>query len=109
MRYTPSSIRHVVTGFVLAAGVTWLGILAGQDDPYYYPTAVSHWEHATRWGSGAIAVVVAGLAVAGGLTVACLARGLLPNRLAFSVPIPLALVAYAVASWMAWVALAGGH
>jgi hypothetical protein len=109
VRYTPSSIRHVVTGFALAGGVTWLGILAGKDDPYYYPTAVSHWDHATRWGSGAIAVVVVGIALAGGLAVACLARGLLPNRLAFALPIPLVLGACAVAFWMAWVALSGGH
>lgn len=96
-------------GSVLAAGVMWLGFFAGRDDSYYYPTPVSHWEHATRGGTGTIAVFVVGIAVAGGFAFACLARGFLPKRLAFGLPIPLVLVAYAAAFWMAWVALLGGH
>ena len=39
----------------------------------------------------------------------CLVRGLLPTGLAFFLPIPLVLAAYAVAFWTAWLLLAGGH
>lgn len=102
-------MRHVVTGAALAAGVTWLVILIGRDDSYYSPTHVSHWEHATRWGSGGIAFLIVGLAVAGGFALVCLGRGLLPKRLAFFLPIPLVLVACAIAFWMAWFVLLGGH
>ena len=87
----------------------WLAILTGRKDSYYYPTAVSHWEHATRGGSGAIAFLVVGMTVAGGFALVCVARGLIPKRLAFALPIPLVLVAYAIAFWMVWVALLGGH
>lgn len=108
MRYPPASIRHLVAGFVLAAGVTWLGFLAAANDDYYHGS-VSRWEHATRGGSGQLALVVAGMALAGSVALAYVARGLLPRRAAFALPILLALPTYVVAWWLAWFGLAGGH
>ena len=98
-----------MTGCVLAAGVARLGFLAAGNDSYYYPSAVSRWEHATRGGSGPVALVVVGTTVAGGFAMACVVRGLLPRRLAFALPILLVLPAYAFAWVMAWFGLAAGH
>jgi hypothetical protein len=110
VQYTPSSIRHLITGSLLAAGVVWLGSLAAGNDDYYHDS-VSRWEHAIRGGSGAVALVVVGTMLAGGLAVACVVRGLLPRQLAFSLPLPILLVlpAYAFAWVMAWFGLAAGH
>ena len=93
---------------MLAAGVTWLGVLASGNDDYYHDS-VTRWEHATRGGSGAVALVVVGTTLAGGLALACAVRGLLPRRLAFALPILLVLPVYAFAWVMAWFGLAGGH
>lgn len=97
-----------MTGFVLAAGATWLGFLAAANDDYYQDS-VSRWEHATRGGGGPVALVVVGMTLAGGFALACVVRGLLPRRLSFALPILLVLPAYACAWVMAWFGLAGGH
>jgi hypothetical protein len=108
VRYTPSSVPHLATGFALAAGVFWLGLLASGNDDYYHDS-VTRWEHATRGGSGAVALVVVGTLLAGGFALACVVRGLLPRRLAFALPILLVLPAYVFAWVMAWFGLAAGH
>ena len=108
MRYAPSSIGHLVAGSVLAAGVTWLGFLAAANDDYYHGS-VSRWEHAIRGGSSQIAFVVAGMALASGVALACVARGLLPRRAAFALPILVVLPTYVVAWWLVLFGLAGGH
>jgi len=92
----------------LAAGVIWLGLLAAANDDYYLDS-VSRWEHATRGGSGTVALVVVGMTLTSGLALACVVRGLLPKRLAFALPILLVFPAYLVAWWMAWFGLAAGH
>jgi ABC-type antimicrobial peptide transport system permease subunit len=108
MRFMPSSVQHLVTGFALAAGVTWLGFLAAGGDDYYHDS-VSRWEHATRGGTGAVVLVVVGMTLAGGFALSCVVRGLLPKRLAFALPIVLVIPAYLVAWWVAWFGLAAGH
>jgi hypothetical protein len=96
VRYTPSSVRHLAIGSLLAAGVVWLGFLATEDDGYYLDS-FSRWDHATRGGSGPVAFVVVGMTLAGGFAFACLVRGLLPRRLRFALPILLVLPIYVFA------------
>jgi hypothetical protein len=96
VRYTPSSVRHLAIGSLLAAGVVWLGFLATEDNGYYLDS-FSRWDHATRGGSGPVAFVVVGMTLAGGFAFACLVRGLLPRRLGFALPILLVLPIYVFA------------
>jgi len=103
MRY-----RLVVLGLLLVAGVAWLGLYASGEDTYYM-TGVSRWEHSSRWGAGAAALVVAGFVVASAAALGCLARGLFPRRLAFALPVLPTVAAYLVAIVTAWYPLTGGH
>jgi hypothetical protein len=109
MRYGGRALSYAVLGLVFAAGVVYLGLYAAGDDSYYYPTAVSRWDHASHWGAGATALVVAGLVLASAAALACLARGFLPRRFAVALPVVPTIAAYCVALVMAWYPLTGGH
>ena len=106
MRYR---LVYVVSGTLLLAGVVALGLYAAGADHYYDPSAISRWEHATRWGVGATAVVVVGFALAAVASLACLARGLFAAGLWQAVRVSPAVLAWFVGVVMAWYPLTGGH
>jgi hypothetical protein len=107
MRYARPAIRYLLVGVAQCAGVIWIVAYARQDDSYYYPTEVSHWEHASR-GGGASAAVVAAV-VASGVALAFLLQGLMPGRRIVRRSPVLAAVLYVLFLYGSFFWLAMGH
>ena len=103
------SVAHLVAGVVLGSGVTAIAVTAAADDSYF-DDQISHWEVlTTRAGPGAVAVFLVGAAVAAALALACVVRGLLPRRRAFTLPLLVVVPLYTVSVLLAWATLVGGH
>ena len=89
------------------AGVLWIFAYARQDDGYYSPTEVTHWEHASKRDGAAVAVVCVAFAAA--IALAFVAQAVFPKRTVIRpFAVPLAMV-YLLTLFGAFFWLTVGH
>jgi hypothetical protein len=107
MRYIDTRTGYTAAGIVEVAGILWIFAYARQDDGYYSPTEVSHWEHASKGGGAAIAVVC--IAFAAAIALAFVAQAVFPKRAVIRpFAVPLAVV-YLLTLFGAFFSLTVGH
>jgi len=107
MRYKVTRVGYLAVGLVQVAGVLWIFAYAREDDGYYAQTGFTHWDHASKGGGAALAMVCAAFAAA--IALAFIAQALFAKRSVirpFTVPLA---VAYLLTLYGAFFWLAVGH
>jgi hypothetical protein len=106
MRYT-ARVGYLTAGLVAAAGVVWIIAYARQNDGYYAQAGFTHWDHASKGGGAALAVIC--LSFAAAIALAFIAQALFVKRSVIRrFALPLA-IAYLVTLCGAFFWLTVGH